>query len=484
MANKSSITTTDNQSVLLKIFGLVVLLSIFFGVYTEMYFLFGIPAFLLVVYLCIVDFSKIFYCLIACIPFSIEIALPGGFGTDLPTEPLMVGLMLVYLVFAISQGKKMNAGYLLHPISLLLLLHVGWIFATAITSSNLLVSVKFALAKVWYVIVFYFMAGSLLKKEKDIRTYIWCLLIPLLITIIYALIRHAQVDFSFDRANHVLSPFYRNHVNYAALLALFVPMVWYLRKSFKIYTLNWWLALSGLIIILVGINFAYTRAAYVAILFAIVACFIIRFRLIKIAIGLSVIVVISGVLYFNINNTYLDYAPNFERTVAHTRFDNLVEATYKGEDISTMERFYRWVAANYMIQEYPWVGFGPGNFYNFYHGFTVSSFETYVSDNPEKSGVHSYFLMTAVEQGLPGLFFFLLLNFYVLIKGENIYHQTHKPFRKQIVMAVLLSIIIIDSLLLINDLIETDKVGSLFFLHMAILVNVDLDNRKEGLILG
>jgi len=46
-------------------------------------------------------------------------------------------------------------------------------------------------------------------------------------------------------------------------------------------------------------------------------------------------------------------------------------------------------------------------------------------------------------------------------------------------MALLLSLIIVDALLLINDMIETDKVGSFFFMNMAMLVNIDLANKKE-----
>jgi O-antigen ligase len=31
-----------------------------------------------------------------------------------------------------------------------------------------------------------------------------------------------------------------------------------------------------------------------------------------------------------------------------------------------------------------------------------------------------------------------------------------------------------------NDMIETDKVGSFFFFSMAILINLDLANKKEA----
>jgi hypothetical protein len=66
-----------------------------------------------------------------------------------------------------------------------------------------------------------------------------------------------------------------------------------------------------------------------------------------------------------------------------------------------------------------------------------------------------------------------------LVKGENIYHQCRDRERRRIVLMVLLSTVVIDSFLIINDLIETDKVGSFFFLAMAILVNQDLGRSEK-----
>jgi O-antigen ligase len=48
------------------------------------------------------------------------------------------------------------------------------------------------------------------------------------------------------------------------------------------------------------------------------------------------------------------------------------------------------------------------------------------------------------------------------------------------VMAALLTTVIIDGLLVMNDLVETDKIGSFFFLCMAILVRADLANRRSA----
>ena len=149
-------------------------------------------------------------------------------------------------------------------------------------------------------------------------------------------------------------------------------------------------------------------------------------------------------------------------------------ATVKGEDVSTMERVYRWVAGYYMVKDKPIKGFGPGTFYENYRSYTVNSFTTYISNNIEKSGIHCYYLMILAEQGFIGFFIFISLCFYALIRAEKIYHKQGDPFLKDLCMTGMLSMIIILSILLINDMLETHKIGPFFLLILAIFVNLDL----------
>ena len=51
---------------------------------------------------------------------------------------------------------------------------------------------------------------------------------------------------------------------------------------------------------------------------------------------------------------------------------------------------------------------------------------------------------------------------------------------KHMAMMALLSLIIILSLLIINDLIETDKIGPFFFMNLALLINLDLRLQNEA----
>ncbi len=442
--------------------------------------LYGAPFAFLLVFQTIVDFRKVFYLLLACIPLSMEIYFPNGLGTDLPTEPLILGLLLVYLFYFAKHFQLLDGRFFRHTINLLLFLHLGWILVAVVNSNLLLVSLKFFLAKCWYVVVFVFMTGLLIKKEEHFKTLFWCVFIPLILTIIYVLVKQYTYGFSFEKIHKSMYPFYRNHVSYAALLSLFFPYIWFARKWYPKRSPKWWLLVISLLVVLVAVQLSYTRAAYVALVMAAGAYFVIRFRFTKLVLGGALIAVLVGFGYVLDNNKYLDYAPNFEKTISHQKFDDLLEATYKMEDISTMERLYRWVAGVKMSTYELWTGFGPGNFYNFYKEYTISSFETYVSDNPEKSGIHNYYLMMLVDQGVMGLIIFLILTFAILIKGEQIYHETKQEGRKRIVMTLLLSLIIIDAFLLINDLIETDKVGSFYFMSIAILINFDLANQDEA----
>lgn len=472
-------TLADQQTrSLLLGFGAITVLSLLVGIVADMYWLAGLPAVVLFAYLTVVDFRKIFYLLFFFIPLTVEVWLPNGTVTDMPTEFMTVLLMGVYFVYTLRNGQTLSADFIKHPITLALLAHLGWFFVTSITSQNHIISLKYSLAKIWYVTTFFFLAGHILKGEKDLRLLTWVVLAPLVVTIFYVLRKHAAIGFGFAEIHTVVQPFYRNKVAYACMLTIFLPFVWFTRQMYRTWTWPWTLLAGATVLLLIGIEFSYTRAAYGMLVGAVGAYYVVKWRLMKLALaGASLL----GLLYIAdmvYHNNYLDHKPTYEKTITHEEFGDLLSATTKGQDVSTMERVYRWVAGGNMIAERPVLGFGPGTFTHFYKTYTLHGFRTYVSDNPEGSGIHCYYLMTTVEQGYFGGLLFVVLVFTVLLAGERIFHQTTDPNRQRLVMMVLMTTVIIDGLLLMNDLVETDKIGSFFFLCMAVLVNVDISNRR------
>lgn len=309
-----------------------------------------------------------------------------------------------------------------------------------------------------------------IKDRIDIERAYKILYKFLLASIIIVLVRHALEGFSFAASYKVVQPFFRNHVNYAAISVICLPFVWAFYRINKLKQMsNKWMQFV-LLIFIAGIYFSYTRAAILSMLIATGAWYIIKNRKVKTALAISSFIAIAGIIFLSWNNKYLDLEPNFERTITHTEFDNLIEATYKLEDISSMERVYRWMAGIEMIKDRFWFGFGPGTFYSNYKAYSISRFQTYVSDNPDQSGIHNYFLMTWVEQGIIGFMLLIALCFTILIEGERIFHICTDQRDGYIVMAATLGAIIIFAMCLINDLIETDKVGPFFFFNSAILL--------------
>lgn len=409
------------------------------------------------------------YLFFAVLPFSIEIHT-SSIGTDLPSEPMMLLMTAMTFVLLLVRIKKIPRSFLLNPISIVLACHILWIAFASLFSTNPVFSFKFLLAKIWYVTPFYLLSLLVMHKAEHYTKLFKCLGVGLFIAIVYVLVRHAAEGFSFASSNTVMRPIFRNHVNYAIMLVAFLPYYWHIfQSSKKSYR---WVHLGLLLLLLTGIYFSYTRAAQLSVFLAIGFYFVIKFRLVKLGVAAALSGLVIFVMFMSQENKYLDFAPDFSKTIAHKKFDNLVEATTKMEDISTVERFYRWVAGGYMVAERPWTGFGPSTFYTSYDGYTVTSYQTYVSDNPEKSGIHNNYLMVAVEQGIPGLIFMLLVAFVPLLYAEKIYHRLTKPDLKSLLLAAATCYFIIGATILINDLLEADKIGPLYYLSAAIIASI------------
>lgn len=456
----------------------ILLVSGFASIYTENYLLLLIPFSILFLYLCVNDFRIIYFFLLFLIPLSTEVALPGGFATDFPTEPLIAGLMILFLGALAAKPSIVDKEVLKNPIIFLLLLHYCWILVATIYSQDALVSIKFSLAKTWYIITFVFITGIIIKEVYSFKTAFWCLFIPLLFTVFYSLVRHARFGFSFESVNEQMLPFFRNHVNYACTVAQMMPFVvlaigWYRKGSFTRRFL-----IFSFVVLLVAIYFSYTRSAWLSLVSAVAMYFVFRKKLSGWLLGLGIAGAIGFMLFMSINNHYLNYEPDFEHTIYHADLEDHLLSTFEGEDVSSAERVYRWIAGVRMWLHKPINGYGPGNFYDFYKSFTVTGFKTYVSENPERSSVHNYFILLLTEQGLVGLLIFLALTIALLTHGQRIYHETKDKQEKRYVMAVLLCLVIIYANTMLSDLIETDKIGSFFFICIALLVNQDVRNKR------
>lgn len=453
------------------------LLCFFLALYLDAIILFLLPFALVFGMLVAFNYRLVYLLFFVVLPFSIEIYLPNGFGTDLPTEPIMLTLTGVFLIKFIQEFHTLKKKRWLHPISVMLFLHLVWIGFMALYSVDSFVSLKYTLAKSWYVLPFFYLSLFLFERngisfiDKIFKTLWWSLSIAL----VYIMVRHAMAGFAFDAINDALKPIFRNHVNYAVLLVALWPFMIYLyvhSSNKKLYGLS-------LILLLAAIYLSYTRAAQACVIIAGIIYVIIKYRKMIHSIALGLVLMTSLIFFLLSNNNYLKFAPDYNKAVTHHKFENLIEATYKLEDISTMERVYRWVAGFRMVADKPLTGFGPGCFYPVYKKYTINMFRTYVSDNPEKSGMHNNFLIVFVEQGVVGFLIMLTICILPLVYGERYYHQLKDQKSKNLMMATTCAVACLFAVLLINELLEADKVGPLFFICLAVIVYLGNNPKDE-----
>ncbi|MFN2438869.1 MAG: hypothetical protein ABR503_06685, partial [Chitinophagaceae bacterium] len=119
-------------------------------------------------------------------------------------------------------------------------------------------------------------------------------------------------------------------------------------------------------------------------------------------------------------------------------------------------------------------------FYHVYKGYTINAFKTWVSRNDDRSTVHNYFLLTLIEQGIIGLLLLLFLIGYLFYTAQNIYLRTNDLFWKRTAVVVTVILSMVCTVNFLSDLIETDKIGSVFYLCIASLMIADIQTRKQS----
>ena len=428
------------------------------------------------------EWRLLYYLLFLTLAFSREIGLPGGLSLDVPSEPLLLVLTGCILATLLMRRATIPGHELRHPLVVIILLMLLWSAVSAAFSVDTTKSIKYLMAKVWYLVPFGLGTLLLVRRPADVWRIAGLYTIGAALSVLLVAVKHAGHGFSFESINESVQPLYRNHVIYATVLALLLPFVVYrMRSMYGTSKLMWWL---GLIILLLGLLTSYTRASVLSIPVAGLFYLVIRLRQTRLVLAAVLVLVLGGANYFLSQNNYMLYAPDFETTVFNGQnFEKHLEATYKLEDVSGMERVYRWVAASRMAADKPLVGSGPSTFYPEYKRYTVRSFRTYVSENPEKSTTHNYFLLLLAEQGFPGVLLFATLVGAALITIETLYHRTQPGTPpRYVLLACGMSLVIIVFHLLLNELVEVDKIGSFFFINLAMLIRVGTWVREENTV--
>ncbi len=477
-------TTLQNKPGLLAAIA-ILLLGVCGYIFNGNILLLGLPFVFLYVLLVGVNWKTAYWVMLMSIPVSIDLYFFGNtLSTSAPDEPLMWGFMLLFPILLASKRGAIEKSWLKHPIVTLVALQFFWMMIAVFYSRMHLISVKFMIAKSWFLISFFILPVLIFREKKDFRTAFWVLFLPVFITVCIIMVRHAALGFSFRQIEEAVGDLYFNHVDYSTIVSMIFPLALVaipLSKG-KSPVFRWTLILVTLFL-LPAIYLTYARAALLAVVFAIVVGIAIRIKLTKIMMPIFYGVLALFMAYMIRDDKYMTLRPDYQHTFMHRDFSDHIIATFRGEDMSSMERLYRWIAAVRMSQDEPVKGFGPNTFYYYYKPYAVASFRTYVSRNFEHSTTHNYYLYLLVEQGWPAMIIYAIFIHVILVTAQRAYHRFKDRFYKYCVLgaAMMFGAGWVNNFF--SDLIETHKVGAFFYLSVALIVILDLKSKqleKEG----
>ncbi len=439
----------------------------------DFYWLFLLPLVLIVVYYYLVSLDKIILLITFLTPLSVNIRdMEMGLGVALPTEPLMFGVVLIFIANLIFENKY-NKNIAKHPVSYIIYFDLLWMLMTTFTSELPVVSLKHLLSQIWFVVPFYFIATLMFKDKLKIRSFFWLYLIPLVAVIIYTTTQHAKYGFEEEAGHWVMSPFYNDHTAYGAALAIFYPVVIGLIFYPGSSKFSRFSAFVITIIMTVAIILSYSRAAWISVVAAFVVFLLVMFKIrfhwvvVGTAVLIGAFVVFQQQIFDVLEKNKQDSSANF---VEHVRSIANISS-----DASNLERINRWQAALRMAEERPVFGWGGGTYQFLYAPFQLAKEKTIISTNlGDKGNAHSEYLGPLAEMGIPGLLIVLALVIVVLYKGLMVYRRAEEREDKFLSMMATLGLTTYFVHGLLNNFLDTDKLSVPFWGFIAVIVALDV----------
>jgi O-antigen ligase len=460
--------------------GFIFLLCVALFAYTNLYLILAVPFALLVLIWPFLNLRSFFWFFIFTIPFSCTIYFfHEALSTTFPDESLMWLLLCVSVCLISYNYKIIPQWFLRHPFVLIIALQFVWLTIAVIFSQDILISLKYYVAKIWFLNAFIFLPVLIFQKKKDFKIAFLLFAVPVTLHALFVFGWHYTLHFSYLLANKVVFPFYQNHVDYSTVLSMLFPLwvvAFQLVKGKK-----WYRWLIGLIILfyILAIYVASARAAMLGVVFAFGINFMIRKKKVQWVMPSIYVVIAVAVFLLAYNNNYIALRPNKKFVATQPTFFKTVTGTFTGKDMSSMERFYRWIAAVRMSRDHPVTGVGPNNFYDYYKPYTVQMFSTWVSRNDERSTTHNYFLFMLVEQGWPAMLLYAILLIVVFKRAQNLYHRLQDPFYKKVAMGLIMMFAAGFVNNFFSELLEDHKVGFLFYGSISLLIVVEHLAKKE-----
>ena len=479
------------------------------------YLLTLVPLGLLVVWLFVQRLETGLLCMALLTPFAINLALFPGMELSMPVEPMMILFTFIFF-FRVLVVRKFGTrssefgvdacasqtpnsalqtpnselrspNLLRHPVTLLLLASLAWMLITSCTSRLPWVSFKYLIARIWFVVPFFFAAAQIFRDRKRITQFFWAYAIGLATVVLIATSKTLGNFSDLQTLHHVMRPFYNDHTAYGCALALLIPAAFYYVsekrkvKSEKAVASRVSLFIfhfSLLALLCVGLFFSYCRAAWISVVSAIGVYVLIRmgmkvkWMVVLFGIGVGAFFVYQSDVLYKLGKNHQDSSYDLAGQIKS--ISNI------STDASNIERLNRWASAMRLFKESPVVGIGPGT-YQFVYGSYQKSYQlSTISTNAGDLGnAHSEYIGPMTEQGLPGVLLVAALFLTTFATGVRVYRTARDAAVGRMALAFTLSLLTYYVHGVFNNFLDTDKLSVPFWAFTAAVVALDLYSEKK-----
>lgn len=428
-----------------------------------------VPVILLGVVFILLKFYYSVFLVALLTPFSIFVR-NEYFSISVPTEPILVLVMCIF-IWDCFFSKKAEVFNLASPITKFLLIYLAWVLVCSLFSWDKLVSIKFLVSKLWFILPCYFMMMPVYKDTKTIRWFVALYGFSLAIVCCYCTIKYYLLGGRFADVNRISQPFYNDHTAYGAAIGLFIPIsLYYLFEPKKDCPNKWYRVLFGFIsaCLIMGFVLSYARATWLSVIVALGVFVLVWFKINWKLLGIGVLLaaVLVGVFWGPVvQRLELNSQDSSGNILKHiTSMSNI------STDASNVERINRWSCAIRMFKDRPVTGWGPGTYQFIYGSYQIYSQRSTISTNEGTLGnAHSEYIGPLSETGLIGMITVILLFGSSVYVGIKVFKRSKDKQIANLSLFITLGLITYYVHGMMNNFLDTDKLSVPVWSLMAML---------------
>jgi O-antigen ligase len=437
----------------------------------QAYIVWSVPVVLLLVYLAFARLDAFYLLLLFFVPLSLQLRFimddPPA-DLFLPTEPMLI-LLLFILFFKTVASRELDPGIFRNRVTVVVAVMILWMLITSLTSSMPMVSFKMTAARLWFIGGFYLLAIPLFNRGNFMERAFKMLIAGMVPVVIYNMTGLAQAGmFNQQAAHSTMWPLFNDHTSFGAALAFLIPLsLWLTITRRRFLTGTFWGIIS--LVLLTGLLFSYSRAAWISIAGALLLAVILLLRIpwkviIPALLSIIIVVIVSW-------SSIVSFLESNRQDSSTDLAEHIRSAANITTDASNLERINRWKAAGRMIAEKPLLGWGPGTYQFLYAPYQLPAERTIISTNfGDRGNAHSEYIGAAADSGVPGALIYIALLVTLFIKGIRFTIFPTDKKSRWLMIALLSGLFTYFIHGFLNNFLDTDKLSAPFWISIAAIV--------------